>query len=338
MKRVILILVAVALVQFGCSEQKKVSKLEPGTPAYEFAQHVAGFYPFLNPDSNRTIVSTKYFDLNVADVITRLNTNFGNDLEQLKSLDSEQLKKIIEQTADNMAQKELLLVKAAEQKIKVKQAEIDSVMEEQFERTGGKEKYLEFITNNGLTLDYVKDEIEINLKTKQYTAQALKDKIAVSEEEIQKLYKKEIKATVRHILLSTQNKSEQEKKQVKAEIDKLYKRAKKGEDFVTLVLEYSEDPGTNERGGLLENFDRGQTVPEFDKVAFSLPIGEISEPVETQFGYHIIKVLERKSDERPLEEVREHLTGQIREEKRKQAFDELMDQIKKEAEFKQAEF
>ena len=82
----------------------------------------------------------------------------------------------------------------------------------------------------------------------------------------------------------------------------LRQRILDGEDFADLALRYSEDPGSGAEGGDLGWAGRGRYVPEFDEVAFSLEIGEISEPVKTTFGYHIIEVLER-DDEREKDEA-----------------------------------
>lgn len=82
----------------------------------------------------------------------------------------------------------------------------------------------------------------------------------------------------------------------------LRQRILDGEDFADLALRYSEDPGSGVEGGDLGWAGRGRYVPEFDEVAFSLEIGEISEPVKTTFGYHIIEVLER-DDERAKDEA-----------------------------------
>lgn len=95
----------------------------------------------------------------------------------------------------------------------------------------------------------------------------------------------------RHILLSYEGLNEAEKAKVKEEADSLLKRVLNGEDFATLANQYSEDPGSNQNGGLYENVTLGEFVPEFENAAISLNDGEIYPTlVESDFGYHIIKL------------------------------------------------
>jgi peptidyl-prolyl cis-trans isomerase C len=129
--------------------------------------------------------------------------------------------------------------------------------------------------------------------------------ISVSDAAAQKFYadnpdKFEVPEEVRvsHILISTldpltQHPVPPEQKKTKEQLARdIRARALKGEDFVKLVKQYSEDPGSKDKGGEYK-FPRHQMVPEFEAAAFTLKTNQISEIVETQYGYHIIKLLEK---------------------------------------------
>ena len=80
-----------------------------------------------------------------------------------------------------------------------------------------------------------------------------------------------------------------------AKINDVQKKLKKGDDFAELAKKYSEDPGSKDRGGDLGYFSKGDMVPPFEKAAQALDVGQVSDVVQTDFGYHIIRVEEKKA-------------------------------------------
>lgn len=121
-----------------------------------------------------------------------------------------------------------------------------------------------------------------------------KNKVQIPEAKLKEYYEankaqysrpEQVKA--RHILLTTKDKDDAT---VKAQAEDLVKQLRAGADFAALATQYSEDPGSKEKGGDLGFFGRGSMVPEFEQVAFSATPNTISDPVKTQFGYHIIQV------------------------------------------------
>lgn len=100
----------------------------------------------------------------------------------------------------------------------------------------------------------------------------------------------------------------------KARAESLYQQIRGGADFAALAREHSGDPGSAVRGGDLGFFEKGQMVAEFENAAFSLPAGQVSQPVRTSFGYHLIRVAEKRpAGYRPFEEVRPVLERQLTE-------------------------
>ena len=143
-----------------------------------------------------------------------------------------------------------------------------------------------------------------------------RQKIVVPPTDIQRYYNDNVQqyttpeqVRASHILLETTGKNEAD---VKKRAEEILKQVKSGADFAELAKKVSEDKGSKENGGDLDYFGRGRMVPEFEEVAFKLPPGEISDLVKSQFGYHIIKVVDKRAGlTRPLEEVRVQIQQQL---------------------------
>ena len=161
------------------------------------------------------------------------------------------------------------------------------------------------IKATGMTLDQMRQKASEEQLCKHILERELKDKIAISDETVKKFYDDHPtdfdmpeRAHVSHILIGTINQATQEplppeKKKEKEQLAKsIRERAVKGEDFAKLAKEYSEDPGSKDKGGEY-TFPRGQMVPEFETAAFTLKTNQISDLVETRYGYHIIKLLDK---------------------------------------------
>jgi len=129
-------------------------------------------------------------------------------------------------------------------------------------------------------------------------------------------YKVENRANVEHILFKTVGKTDAEVAEIQKKAEDVLKQAKHGANFEDLAKKYSEDDGTKEKGGALGWIVEGQTVPEFQQAAFSLPKGSISSLVKTQYGFHIIKVLDRETAHtKTFEEVRDSILQPVLDDK-----------------------
>jgi len=151
--------------------------------------------------------------------------------------------------------------------------------------------------------DSHKSEFETGeLRKAQYlwiSSSSDKNRVQIPEQELRQYYEKNAErfskpeeVHARHILLKLDNKKEED---VKKQADDLVRQLRAGADFATLAQQYSDDPGSKTRGGDLGSFGRGRMVPEFEQAAFSQKPNAIGDPVKTQFGYHIIQVLEKQA-------------------------------------------
>jgi len=142
------------------------------------------------------------------------------------------------------------------------------------------------------------------------------------------LYENPERVHASHILFMTQGKPESEAEAIKTKAEEVLKRIKEGADFAALAKEYSEDPGSGANGGDLSWVTRGQMVPEFEQATFTLQPGTISDLVETEFGFHIIKVHEKETARlRPLAEVRDDIQNAVIQEERELERMRFVDQI-----------
>lgn len=124
----------------------------------------------------------------------------------------------------------------------------------------------------------------------------------VSDQQLQQQYQDNIdsyrtpeRVKVRHILIKTQGKPKDEAPKLKAKAEDILKQLQHGANFADLAKKNSDDPGSAEKGGELGWIVRGQTVPNFEKAAFSLPPGQLSGVIETEYGYHIIQVEDKQA-------------------------------------------
>ena len=141
-------------------------------------------------------------------------------------------------------------------------------------------------------------------------------------------YKVQNRAHVEHILLKTIGKTDAEVAEIRAKAQDVLNKAKKGANFEDLAKKFSEDDATKPKGGDLGWIVEGQTVPEFQQTAFSLPKGSISDLVKTQYGFHIIKVLDRETAHtKPLEEVRDAILPILLDEKVRQDGNDISNQM-----------
>lgn len=218
-----------------------------------------------------------------------------------------------EQALNVLIIEKIVRLEAEKENIEVTKDDIQAEMDKMIEEFGGEEVFNNALTFYGVTRADMEYDIEMNL----YLERLLEPVIEITEDEMKNYFeenkdsfaqKEEVKA--RHILVE----DEETAREVKEKIDK-------GGDFEELAKEYSTDTGTKDKGGDLGYFGKGKMVKEFEDAAFSLDIGEVSEPVKSEYGFHIIKVEDRKeAKEANYEESKEEIREKIFEQKYPEAY------------------
>jgi parvulin-like peptidyl-prolyl isomerase len=205
---------------------------------------------------------------------------------------------------DRLIQIQILLQKATDADRAEGQKKAEMQISNLLEHAGSQEIFERQLKAVGMTAEELRTKI--NQEDVATAALTRELGITVTADEIQKFYdshpaefEQSETAHVRHILLMTIDPltntplSDEQQKAKRKQIDDLLKRIRAGEDFAALAGQYSEDPGSKDKGGELPPFGHGQMVPEFEAAAFSMATNTVSDIVTTAYGYHIIKLLDK---------------------------------------------
>lgn len=203
-------------------------------------------------------------------------------------------------TLDVMISNEVVDQEAEKAKVEVTQEEIDAEMAVYEEQYGGAEGLEEALASSGMSTADLEEEMKIYLKVEKIIGPDIEitdEQMSTYFEENKEAFEQSSKVEANHILVETQAEADE----VKAKLDD-------GSDFSELAAEYSIDESNAENGGALGEFGAGEMAPEFEEAAFSMEADEISEPVETDYGFHIIQVTSKtEAKEATLEDSKEQI-------------------------------
>jgi parvulin-like peptidyl-prolyl isomerase len=240
----------------------------------------------------------------------------------------------LDMAKDRMIDQALMSQESQNRNYKIDSEEINLGMKKWISQNGGKKafskgKHPVIKTQEDLRIEIV-NQIKFNrLLEEESKGEAVTEDVAKNYYETRPdLFQSEVLVTASHILKMAKN--EDEFSRAEKEIIEIKNQIEEGADFVDLVKKESDDA---QNDGHLGTFGRGRMVPPFDKAVFGLSPGELSQPVRTQFGWHLILLHDKNEPVvTPFKEVKDKIIEYLNEKRKDAAFDQFLDELKKKSE------
>jgi len=282
------------------------------------------------------------------DVLARVNgeavnkTEFDRAVSALEArnggpVPAPQRDRVLRQVLDQIVDYKLLIQEGRARKIEATDAEVDARMKEIQAQFPTEDAFKQMLTARKTTLEQVRSDIRQDITVQKLIENAIADKVAVKPEQVTDFYtknpdqfKQPERVRASHILIMVPKDSDAAvKTSARTKAADILKDVKAGKDFAALAKQHSQDPGSAPKGGDLGFFQQGQMVGPFNDVAFKLTPGQVSDLVETEFGFHIIKVAEKQPARTvPLDEVRPQLEQYLEKTNREQQTDAFVNGLK----------
>ena len=282
------------------------------------------------------------------DVLARVNgqpvtkSDFDRLVKNIEAtrgpIPAERRNEVLREALDQLITYTVMKQEAASRNLAIPDAEIDGRVR-QMQGQMSKEQFDKALADRNTSAEQLRSDARIDMLIDKMMQGELATTGPADETEAKDFYDKNpekfkqgeaVRAS--HILVMAGEKADEATKaKARAKIDGVLKRARAGEDFAALAKQNSDD-GSKDQGGDLGFFQKGQMVPAFDQVAFALKPGEISDVVTTQFGYHIIRMAERKEASTvPYDAVKARIVEYLSNQKKQQRVDQFIEEAKKRA-------
>jgi peptidyl-prolyl cis-trans isomerase C len=330
--RRIAFVVAMALLGGACKGQGQSAAATPGGEASAPAQTPAAAQetdappakpvPAQLPDVLATVDTDKVERWEIEAALKGLEARAGT------ALPAEKRDEVIRGLVDQLVAFHAMSQEARERKLGATDAEVEGRLAQIKGGFPNEAEFLKAMAEQGVTLPQLQRQTRMGLEINKLIETEIAAKVTVADSEVDAFYQQNLQRFAEgesvhasHILVTAPASAEAaEKEKAKAKAQDLLKQLKGGADFAKLAREQSQDPGTAPGGGDLGFFPKGQMDPAFETAAFNMKAGGVSEVVESQFGFHLIKLHERRpARTTPLAEVsgqiKEYLTNQQRDSK-----------------------
>ena len=261
------------------------------------------------------------------------------ELRANQAVPAERRDEVYRKALDQLVTYTVLSQETRARKVAVTDAEVDSGIQQMRGQFQTEEAFKKALESRGMTLDKLKADTRIDISINKMVEAEVSTQPPPTDAQVREFYdknpdkfKQDEAVRASHILFRVEETADAAtKKKAMDEAQSVLKQARSGADFAELAKKHSAD-GSAQQGGDLNFFTRGQMVPPFDQAAFAMKPGEISDIVTTQFGYHIIKVTERRpASTVPFEQVSGRIKEFLTEQQKQQKADAFIQSLKQKA-------
>ena len=318
------------------SKKHAASTPKPTASPTVSAQPSASPTPYALPDPVATVDGDPISKADLERVTDTLLQSNGRALKDLSPADQQ---RVFHSVADDMIMDRILTRKATGETVP------DMDVETRFNTLRSQyptpEAFGAELKKNGQTADQIRRNIRLQLAQKQWIEQQIADQVQVTPQEVEKFYKEgppskfdspEMVRASQIFVSVRKDVPPEDSLAAEKKINALADRIIKGESFEAVARDASDDPSAKTTGGDLNYFSRDKIMPEFADAAFKLKVGEVSAPVRTQFGYHLIKVTDHKpAHNATFDEAKGQIAAYLQDEKRKEAVAALVKTLREQA-------
>jgi parvulin-like peptidyl-prolyl isomerase len=271
--------------------------------------------------------------------VERWSRSFQEEIQTEDRLERrERIQEVFRRVLEKLIEEKLIDQEAKKSGIKVTSKEIEGAIEElRRQNAVDQENFEKLLAAEGLTLEAFKKEIEKRILRTKLIQGAVKVESKAGEKELRDFYQKNMdwyriheSYRTSHILFLVPKEATRDQiREIRKKCQKVLEKIRGGEDFGEMVFLYSEDTVSRKDRGDLGYFKRGELLPALEREAIQLRVGEVSGVIRTEFGFHLIKLLDRKGGEPPpFEEIKEKVQADYYGKEMEKAFQQFLSKLK----------
>ena len=298
----------------------------------------SGIYSFAwaEDGSNKTLATVNGIAITQIDLDKELNRIKAQAASRQQPIDDSKIPAMKENIIETLINRELLYQASKTKGITVEISEVENRLEKIKQQISPGKSFAEALAEINITEKEFTNQLSKAMSIQKLLDAEIYQKVSITEKETRIFYdnnpqffKKPEQAKASHILIKVDPQATvEQKQQARNKIEEIQTKLRQGEDFAELAKQFSEGP-SSKNGGDLGTFERNKMVKPFADATFSLKPGQVSDIVETQFGFHIIKVFEKMPETKlPFTDVKERLNQNMKRQKIQKETSAYIDQLK----------